>query len=133
MKKRFAFTVSVSWIALLSLSYFSLSWAQPTKLTVVTNLGVPAALAEPDPFGSRSHIAIVTMHSDGNYLSGSNCIPLAQRGYRALRMNNQFTNNADNIEGFYQIAPTIARGINHLRGLVGASGKVGITRQWAVL
>jgi len=38
MNKRFAFTVSVSWIALLSLSYFSLSWAQPTKLTVVTNL-----------------------------------------------------------------------------------------------
>ena len=126
MKKRFAFTVSVSWIALLSLSYFSLSWAQPTKLTVVTNLGVPAVLAEPDPLGSRSHIAIVTMHSDGNYLSGSNCIPLAQRDYRALCMNNQFTNNADNIEGFYQIAPTIARGINHLRGLVGASGKVGI-------
>ena len=100
--------------------------AQPTKLTVVTNLGVPAVLAEPDPLGSRSHIGIVTMHSDGNYLSGGNCIPLAQRGYRALCMNNQFTNNADNIEGFYQIAPTIARGINHLRGLVGASGKVGV-------
>ena len=47
------------------------------------------------------------MHSDGNYLSGSNCIPLAQRGYRALCMNSQFTNNADNNEGFYQIAPAI--------------------------
>ena len=66
------------------------------------------------------------MHSDGNYLSGSNCTPLAQRGYRALCMNNQFTNNGDNIEGFYQIAPSIARGINHLRGLVGGNGKVGV-------
>ena len=100
--------------------------AQSTKLTVITNLGVPAVLAEPDPLGSRSHVGIVTMHSDGNYLSGGNCIPLAQRGYRALCMNNQFTNNADNIEGFYQIAPTIARGINHLRGLVGAAGNVGV-------
>ena len=84
MKKRFGFTVSVSWAALLSLSYYSLGSAQPTKLTLITNLGVPAVLAEPDSLGSRSHIGIVTTHSDGNYLSGSNCIPLAQRGYRSL-------------------------------------------------
>ena len=66
------------------------------------------------------------MHSDGNYLSGSNCIPLAQRGDRALCMNNQFTNNPDNIEGFYQIAPAIGRGVSHLRGLVGGNGKIGV-------
>ena len=65
------------------------------------------------------------MHSDGHLCPAAIVFRLLT-GYRALCMNNQFTNNADNIEGFYQIAPTIARGINHLRGLVGASGKVGI-------
>jgi hypothetical protein len=73
-------------VAGLILSSFSLAQAQPTKITVVTTLGVPAILVEPDPLGPRSHIGIVTMHSDGNYLTGSNCIPLAQRGYRALCM-----------------------------------------------
>ena len=123
------FLVFVASSLFLTLICITSADAQSTKLTVVTNLGVPAILVEPDPLGPRSHIGIVTMHSDGNYLSGSNCIPLAQRGYRALCMNNQFTNNADNIEGFYQIAPAIGRGMNHLRGLVGANGKVGVTRQ----
>jgi hypothetical protein len=126
MHSKANFIAFIAWGWILTLLCSSSADAQPTKLTAITNLGIPAVLAEPDPLGPRSHIGIVTMHSDGNYLSGSNCIPLAQRGYRALCMNNQFTNNADNIEGFYQIAPTIARGINHLRGLVGASGKVGV-------
>ena len=126
MRCRAKFLVLFAGSFFLTLICLTSADAQSTKLTVITNLGVPAVLAEPDPLGSRSHVGIVTMHSDGNYLSGSNCIPLAQRGYRALCMNNQFTNNADNIEGFYQIAPTIARGINHLRGLVGGSGKVGV-------
>jgi hypothetical protein len=120
------FLLTLAWVAVLALSYFSSASAQPTQITAVTTLGVPAILVEPDPLGPRSHIGIVTMHSDANYLSGSNCIPLAQRGYRALCMNNQFTNNGDNIEGFYQIAPTIGRGVNHLRGLVGGNGKVGV-------
>ncbi len=126
MKGKRGFVLSLAWLAVLVVSYFSSAWAQPTKTTVVTTLGVPAILVEPDPLGPRSHIGIVTMHSDGNYLTGSNCTPLAQRGYRALCMNNQFTNNGDNIEGFYQIAPFIGRGIAHLRGLVGVNGKVGV-------
>jgi hypothetical protein len=39
VEKKLSLTLSVSWVALLSLSYFSLGWAQGTKLTVVTNLG----------------------------------------------------------------------------------------------
>ena len=126
VKRKKSLALAFAVVVALTLSYFSLAQAQPTKITVVTTLGVPAILVEPDPLGARSHIGIVTMHSDGNYLSGSNCIPLAQRGYRALCMNNQFTNNADNNEGFYQIAPAIGRGVSHLRGLVGANGKVGV-------
>jgi hypothetical protein len=126
VKRKKILALACAVVAGLTLSYFSLAQAQSTKITAVTTLGVPAILVEPDPLGPRSHIGIVTMHSDGNYLSGSNCIPLAQRGYRALCMNNQFTNNADNIEGFYEIAPAIGRGVSHLRGLVGANGKVGV-------
>jgi hypothetical protein len=100
VKEKNGITLAFAGFVVLVLSYFSLAIAQPTKTTAVTTLGVPAILVEPDPLGPRSNIGIVTMHSDGNYLSGSNCIPLAQRGYRALCMNNQFTNNGDNIRGF---------------------------------
>ena len=39
----------------LAFSYFSFAQAQPTKITAVTTLGVPAILVEPDPLGQESH------------------------------------------------------------------------------
>ena len=61
MKEKLSLTLTLSWVAVLALSYFSLASAQPTKLTAVTNLGVPALLVEPDPLGPRSHIGIVML------------------------------------------------------------------------
>ena len=56
------FLVLVASSLFVTLICISSADAQSTKLTVVTNLGVPAVLAEPDPLGPRSHIGIVTMH-----------------------------------------------------------------------
>jgi hypothetical protein len=48
----------------------------------------PAALLyEPLSAGSKSHIAVVVMHSDVNYLNFSACTELSKRGYRVLCAN----------------------------------------------
>ena len=48
----------------------------------------PAALLyEPQVSGTKSHIAVIAMHSDLNYVSFSACTQLSRRGYRVLCVN----------------------------------------------
>lgn len=46
-----------------------------------------ALLYEPVSLSAKSHIAVVAMHSDLNYLNFSGCTELSRRGYRVLCVN----------------------------------------------
>jgi pimeloyl-ACP methyl ester carboxylesterase len=50
--------------------------------------GVPAVLYEPVRPGAKNAIAVVSMHSNGDYLEHSSCTELSKRGYRVLCANN---------------------------------------------
>jgi hypothetical protein len=75
-------------IAFLSAGLVSPSMAQTYKSTFVhLGQGVPGVLYEPLTTGAKAEIAVVVMHSGGDYLSFTPCPELAKRGYRALCAN----------------------------------------------
>lgn len=62
--------------------------------------GVAAALYEPPSLGPKSRIAVLVMHSAGDFLDHSACTQLSRRGYRVLCANNSasksgFTDDED--------------------------------------
>lgn len=67
--------------------------AQPAASSVNTRFirvaqGVPGVLYTPTTPGPKAHIAVLIMHSAGDYLSFPGCTELARRGYQAFCVNN---------------------------------------------
>ena len=64
------------------------SIAQTIKNTFVhLDRGVPGVLYEPVTPGPKAEIAVIAMHTGGDYLTYPPCLELAKRGYRALAAN----------------------------------------------
>lgn len=62
----------------------------PSIRTTFVHLGngAPAVLYEPANPGPKAQIAVIAMHSAGDYLTHSSCTELSHRGYRVLCANN---------------------------------------------
>jgi hypothetical protein len=75
-------------IAALSFCLVSPSMAQTYKTTFVhLGIGVPGLLYEPVTPGTKAEIAVLVMHSTGDYLEAAPCMELSKRGYRVLCAN----------------------------------------------
>ncbi len=59
-----------------------------TQTFVHLDRGEPAVLYAPATPGPKSHIAVLAMHSAGDYLTFSACTELSKRGYTVLCANN---------------------------------------------
>ncbi len=75
-------------LLLLSFCLAAPSASQPIKNTFVhLDRGVPGVLYEPVTPGPKAEIAVIAMHTGGDYLEFPPCIELAKRGYRAMGAN----------------------------------------------
>lgn len=80
------------------------------------------ALYKPDS-GPEPRTGIVVMHRESNYMNHAACGEFARRGFMVLCMNSRFENSEAAVR-WESIPLDVAGGVNHLKKLLGANGKV---------
>jgi hypothetical protein len=80
------------------------------------------ALYKPDS-GPEPRIGIIVMHRESNYLNHVACGEFARRGFIVLCMNSRFENSEASVK-WEAIPLDVAGGVNHLKKLLGANGKI---------
>ena len=90
----------------------------PSIKRTYVGLAGGAFLYEPVAPGSKSHLALVVMHSDVNYLNFSACTELSQRGYRVLCVDRSSRGNLDQVIGDLRQAVTYVRARPGVRKVV---------------
>lgn len=80
------------------------------------------ALYKPDS-GPEPRTGIIVMHRESNYMNHVACGEFARRGFMVLCMNSRFENSEASVK-WESIPLDVAGGVNHLRKLLGANGKV---------
>ncbi|WP_221774098.1 DUF1749 domain-containing protein [Novosphingobium flavum] len=95
--------------------------AAPVKTTFVhLAQGVPAVLYEPVKRSPKNAIAVLSMHSNGDYLEHSSCTELSKRGYRVLCANNSQSKSGAFEEGTLDRSLTEAKlAVEYLRKVPG--------------
>ena len=81
------------------------------------------AIYKPDS-GPEPHVGIVVMHRESNYgLNNVACGEFAKRGFMVLCMNSRFENSESSVK--WELIPLdVSEGVNHLKKLLGPSGKI---------
>jgi len=80
------------------------------------------ALYKPDS-GPEPRTGIIVMHRESNYMNHVACGEFARRGFLVLCMNSRFENSEASVR-WEAIPLDVAGGVNHLKKLLGANGKV---------
>ena len=80
------------------------------------------ALYKPDS-GSEPHIGIIVMHREANFMNHVACGEFARRGFMVLCMNSRFENSEASVK-WESIPLDVAGGVNYLKKLLGANGKI---------
>lgn len=94
----------------------------PNLKTIFVHLGngEPAVLFEPANPGPKARIAVLAMHSAGDYLNHSSCTELSSRGYRVLCVNNSNDKSGDFNDGnFYSVLLQARTAVSFLRAYPG--------------
>jgi pimeloyl-ACP methyl ester carboxylesterase len=85
----------------------------PSIKRTYVQLAGGAYLYEPVAPGEKSHIAILVMHSDGNYMSHSACTEMSMRGYRVFCVNRSGPGTLD------QVIVNLRQALTYLRKVSG--------------
>ncbi len=80
------------------------------------------ALYKPDS-GPEPRTGVIVMHRESNYMNHVACGEFARRGFLVLCMNSRFENSEASVK-WESIPLDVAGGVNHLKKLLGTSGKV---------
>jgi len=80
---------------------------------------VKAVLYSPDP-STKTRIAVVNMHEDGNRLADIACTELVKRGFYVLCMNGRADNN-ESLDFWNDLPLDVATGVKYLKETVKAS------------
>ena len=80
------------------------------------------AFYKPDS-GSEPHIGIIVMHRESNFMNHVACGEFARRGFMVLCMNSRFENSEASVK-WESIPLDVAGGVNYLKKLLGANGKI---------
>jgi len=80
------------------------------------------ALYRPDS-GPEPRTGIIVMHRESNYMNHVACGDFARRGFMVLCMNSRYENSEASVK-WESIPLDVAGGVNHLRKLLGANGKI---------
>ena len=113
---RFIFAI---WLCSLFLINAAEAQSNPTFVPLGRAKG---ALYKPDS-GPEPRTGIIVMHRESNYLNHVACGEFARRGFMVLCMNSRFENSEASVK-WESIPLDVAAGVNHLRKLLGANGKV---------
>jgi hypothetical protein len=93
--------------------------AQPQASYLQLSPTVKAVLYSPDP-STKTRIAVVNMHEDGNRLADIACTELVKRGFYVLCMNGRSDNN-EALDFWNDLPLDVATGVKYLKETVKAS------------
>ena len=77
-----------------------------------------AYLYEPATPGEKAHLAILVMHSDGNYMTHSACTEMSKRGYRVFCVNRNGAGTLDQVIANLRQAMTYLKKVDGVQKIV---------------
>jgi len=113
---RTIFTLWLCWFLLINTAH---AQSNPTFVQLGRAKG---ALYRPDS-GPEPRTGIIVMHRESNYMNHVACGDFARRGFMVLCMNSRYENSEASVK-WESIPLDVAGGVNHLRKLLGANGKI---------